>query len=571
MTVTRHVTNAEIAEMLNEMADLLEIEGANPFRVRAYRQASITVAGLPQRLEDMVEQGQDLSKLPGIGESIAAKIQEIVHTGELAQLTELRSRIPPQLTELLKVQSLGPKRAGMLYKELGITSLEELKRAAQEHRIRQVKGFGPKTEQTILEDVEQAQQLQRRYLWFEAGQIILPLIEYLRADKQIERVEIAGSYRRGLETVGDVDILAIARPEAAVSERFVQYPGVKEVLAKGDTRSTIVLASGMQVDLRVMPAECYGAALVYFTGSKAHNIALRQLALANGLKVSEYGVYRGNERIAGATEEQVYGSLGMDYIVPELREDRGEIEAALNHQLPHLVTLEDIKGDLQSHSQASDGVNTIEEIALAARALGYEYVTITDHSHRLRIAHGLDLDRLRQQMDEIDQLNVRLGGITILKGAEVDILEDGSLDLPDDVLQDLDIVICSVHSRFNLTRDQQTERIIRAMDNPNFDILAHPTGRRLGERPPYEVDVERLILAALERGCYMEVNSQPDRLDLDDTHAKLAKSLGLKLAIWCLLPSILPALMKPLTALLMPSLRNSISRFVCNYLLPSRE
>ncbi|NLG51177.1 MAG: DNA polymerase/3'-5' exonuclease PolX [Chloroflexi bacterium] len=528
------VTNADIADMLNEMANLLEIDGANPFRVRAYRQAALTIATMPRPLADMVEQGENLTDLPGIGESIAAKIEEIVRTGKLDQLEEERSHIPPQLTELLRVPSLGPKRASVLYKELGITSLEQLKQAAQEQRIRQVKGFGPKLEQTILKDIEQAQQYQRRYLWAEAAQIARPLVEYLRANDRVKRVDVAGSYRRGLETVGDLDILAIGTtdtPDPAIGEYFVRYPSVKEVISRGDTRSTAVLASGMQVDLRVMPAESYGAAMIYFTGSKTHNIHLRQIALDKGLKLSEYGLFRGEERVAGATEQEVYRTLGLDYITPELREDRGEIEAAAQGQLPHLVTLEDIRGDLQAHSKASDGVNTIEEIALAARALGYAYVTITDHSRRLRVARGLDPRQVREQMNEIDRLNARLENITILKGAEVDILKDGSLDLPDDLLGDLDIVVCSVHSSFNLSKEQQTERIIRAMDNPHFNILAHPTGRRLGERQPYEVDMERLMLAALERGCYMEINSQPDRLDLNDKHAHMAKTLGLKLAI----------------------------------------
>lgn len=529
------VVNAAVAAMLNEMADLLEIDGANPFRVRAYRQAAATVISLPRPLADMVEQGEDLTELPGIGDAMAAKIQEIVHTGKLDQLEEVRSRIPPQLVDLLRVPSLGPKRAGALYRELGITSLEQLRQAAQEQRIRQVKGFGPKLEQTILEDVEQAQQYQRRYLWFEAGQMVMPVVEYLRAYERVERVDVAGSYRRGLETVGDVDILAIGgladMPDPAITEYFVHYPGIKEVVSQGDTRSTIVLASGMQVDLRVMPTESYGAALIYLTGSKTHNIHLRQIALDKGLKLSEYGVYRGEERVAGTTEPKVYRTLGLDYIVPELREDRGEIQAAAQGRLPHLITLKDMRGDLQSHSQASDGMNTIEEIALAARALGYDYVAITDHSHHLRVAHGLDPQQMREQMAEIDRLNGKLQDITILKGTEVDILKDGSLDQPDDVLKELDIVVCSIHSSFSLDKDQQTERVIRAMDNPYFNILAHPTGRRLGERQPYEIDMERLMLAALERGCYMEINSQPDRLDLNDTHAHLAKNLGLKVAI----------------------------------------
>jgi DNA polymerase (family 10) len=525
------VHNAEIAEIFNQIADLLEIEGANQFRVRAYRNAARTIGGLPRSVADMIEEGRDLTELPGIGEDLAGKIGEIVETGSLAQLEEIKRRTPPELADLLKISGLGPKRVQALREGLGIVSREDLEQAARQGKIQQLDGFGEKIEQGILKDIERAKGEEERTLLMVAEQIVEPLVDYLREGGRVENVIVAGSYRRRKETVGDLDILATSEEGAKAIERFVEYEDVEEVVSEGETRSTVVLRSGMQVDLRVVPRESYGAALLYFTGSKSHNIALRNMALEQDLKINEYGVFQGEDQIAGETEEEIYGIFDLPYIPPELRENRGELEAASKGQLPQMITLEDLQGDLQSHTKASDGNASLKEMAQAARDRGYEYLAITDHSKYVAVTQGLDAEGLAQQIEEIDRLNERLDGIVLLKGVEVDILEDGSLDLPDDILKELDLTICSIHSKFDLSREKQTERIIRAMDNPYFNILAHPTGRLIGERAPYDVDVERVMEAAQERGCFLEVNAQPDRLDINDVYCKMAKEMGLKVAI----------------------------------------
>ncbi|MGI5915319.1 MAG: DNA polymerase/3'-5' exonuclease PolX [Anaerolineae bacterium] len=527
------LSNAEIARMLNEIADLLEIEGANPYRVRAYRNAAFGLEGLRQSVADLVERGEDLTELPGIGEALAEKLTEVVRTGRIHQLDELRQRIPAQLIDLYRVPGLGPKRVQTLYQKLGITSLPELEQAARAGKVRELPGMGEKIEQDIIRQIEQIGPGSERIRRIVAEQIAEPLAAYLREGEGIEDVAIAGSYRRGVETVGDLDILVISEEGRRAAERLVAYEFVGEVVSQGDTRSTVKLRSGVQVDMRVVPRRSYGAALSYFTGSKAHGLALRQMAIRHGLKLNEYGIFRGDEQIAGETEEELYATLGLPYIVPELREDRGEIEAAREGRLPHLVTVEDLRGDLQSHTTASDGRSSLEEMVQAARARGYRYLAVTDHSKYIAVTNGLDADRLARQIDEIDRLNEELepSGFRLLKSCEVDIRDDGTLALPNDILSRLDLTVCSVHSRFGLSAEEQTERIIRAMDNPYFNILAHPTGRRIGERRPYDIDMERLMTAALERGCYMEINAQPERLDLHDVHCKMAKEMGLKLAI----------------------------------------
>jgi DNA polymerase (family 10) len=525
------VHNAEIAGIFNQIADLLEIEGANQFRVRAYRNAARTIGGLPRSVADLIEEGQDLTELPGIGEDLAGKIEEIVETGSLAQLEEIKRRTPPELADLLKISGLGPKRVQALREELGIVSREDLEQAARQGKVQQLDGFGEKIEQGILKDIERAKGEEERTLLMVAEQIVEPLVDYLREGGRVENVIVAGSYRRRKETVGDLDILATSEKGAKAIERFVEYEDVEEVISEGETRSTVLLRSGMQVDLRVVPRDSYGAALLYFTGSKSHNIALRNMALEQDLKINEYGVFEGEDQIAGETEEEIYGIFDLPYIPPELRENRGELEAALEGQLPRMITLEDLRGDLQSHTKASDGKASLKEMAQAAQDRGYEYFAITDHSKYVAVTQGLDAEGLAQQVEEIDRLNGQLDGIVLLKGVEVDILEDGSLDLPDDILKELDLTICSIHSKFDLSREKQTERIIRAMDNPYFNILAHPTGRLIGERAPYDVDMERVMEAAQERGCFLEVNAQPDRLDINDVHCKMAKEMGLKIAI----------------------------------------
>jgi len=524
------VTNAEIAKIFNEYADLLEIKGENPFKVRAYRNAARTVENIGKPLEELVKSGYDLTKLPGIGADLSLYIKEIVKTGRFSKLEQLKEEIPPSLVEMLAIEGLGPKRIKVLYEKLNIQSMDDLRRAAESGEILKLPGFGPTLVQKILKGVKLAKKAGHRFKWSEAKEYVDDLLAYLR-QIELTHLEVAGSFRRKKETVGDLDILATAEDFSEVIRHFVKYPKIKEVVSAGSTRSTVILNNDLQVDLRSVEDESYGSALHYFTGSKQHNIAVRKLAIELGLKVNEYGVFRGEERIAGRTEEEVYKAVGLCYIEPELRENRGEIEACREGRLPKLVELEDIRGDLHMHTTYSDGKHTIEDMAKAAREMGYEYIAITDHSKRLTVAKGLDEKRILQQLEEIERVDERIEGITILKGMEVDILEDGSLDMSDEVLARLDVVLVAVHYKFNLSKDKQTERILRAFDNPYVNILAHPTGRMINMRQPIEVDMERILQRAREYNIHMEINAQPDRLDLNDIHAKLAKEMGVKMAI----------------------------------------
>jgi DNA polymerase (family 10) len=525
------VHNSDVSAILNKLADLLEIDGANAFRVRAYREAARTIDGLPRNLTEMVAEDEDLGRLPGIGASMAEKVQEIVQTGRLKQLDKLEKKLPGQLSELLTLPGLGPKRVEALHRELGIEDRQGLAAAARDGKIRDLEGLGAKTERKILDELQKRRDGEKRLRLTEVEEVAEALVEYLRGVDGVKQAVIAGSYRRRKETVGDLDVLVTCRRGSPVMERFVDYDDVAEVVSQGKTRSTVRLRSDLQVDVRVVAEVSYGAALHYFTGSKAHNIAVRKIGVSKKLKINEYGVFRGDDRVAGRTEEEVYEQVGLPYIEPEMREDRGEIDAAKQDKLPSPITRDDIRGDLHCHTKASDGKYTLQEMAQAAKEQGYEYLAITEHSKRLTVARGLDEKRLRRQIREIDKLNEELDGVRLLKGIEVDILEDGSLDLDDEVLGELDLVVCSIHSKFGLPADKQTERVVRAMDNPHFSILAHPTGRMIGQRGPHELDIERAMEAALERGCFLELNAQPDRLDLNDTHCKLAKKMGLKLAI----------------------------------------
>jgi DNA polymerase (family 10) len=525
------IHNRDVADIFNRLADLLEIEAANAFRIRAYRIAAQTVRDLPRSVCDMVEDREDFSKLPGIGKDLAGKIEEIVATGGLTALKEHEATTPPELAEMMKLPGLGPKRVRALHEELAINSLSDLRRSAQQHLIRQLPGFGAKTETKILQELDRHAQLASRYRRTDMEEIAFDYVDYLHAVPGAKQVTVAGSYRRCKETIGDLDILVCCGKGSPVMDRFVAYDEVEEVILHGKTKSTVRLRSGLQVDVRVVPAESYGAALHYFTGSKSHNIAIRKMGMRRILKINEYGVFMGKERIAGRTESEVYKQVGLPYIEPELRENRGEIEAARTGQLPRLITANDIRGNLHTHTDASDGKVSLKEMAAAAKKLGYQYLAITDHSKHLSVANGLDAKRLRRQIRKIDRLNEQLKGIRLLKGIEVDILQDGSLDLGDDVLSELDLVVCAVHSQFNLSREDQTERILRAMDNPHFNILAHPTGRLIGRRAGYDIDMDRLMDCAVERGCFMEINAQPARLDLDDVHCRMAKNKGLRLAI----------------------------------------
>ena len=524
--------NSEIAERFQEMASLLEIKGDNPFKVRAYQKAAQNIESLTEELSEIEKRG-DLERIPGIGKDLAQKISEMIHSERLGALEDLKKEVPDALLELVAIPGLGPKKAKLLYDKTGIKAMAELEEAARENRLRDLPGFGQKTEQNILAGIELIRRGRERMLLGRALALAQSMIGRLRLMPEIDQISEAGSLRRRKETVRDIDILITSRDPGKVMDAFVTLPEVKEVLARGTTKASVLTREEMQVDLRVVEPDTYGAALAYFTGSKAHNIRLREMANRQGLKVSEYGVFREQDeaRVAGRTEKEVYRALGLPYIPPELREDRGEIEAAIGNRLPHLVDLGDIRGDFHCHSRWSDGGHPIREVAEAARRRGYAYIAITDHSQSLGVARGLSPELVERQLQEIAALNGQMKGFTILSGSEVDILKDGSLDLPDEILARLQVVVASVHSAFKQTRETMTARVIRAMRNPYVTILGHPTGRLLGEREAYEIDLEQVIRAASDTGTFLEINSFPQRLDLDDIHCKRAKELGATVAV----------------------------------------
>jgi DNA polymerase (family 10) len=531
--------NPEIAHTLEEVADILEIQSANPFRIRAYRNAVRTVETLTVPLRRWVEERRALTDLPGIGKEMANHIQEMVETGTLGFRDELLAAVPRSLIELMRLPGLGPKKAKRIWDELQIGSVDEVEAAAKEGRIAALPGFGAKSQEKILAGIADYRQHGSRFLLPEAERAVEPLLAYLREIPEVERLEVAGSYRRRKETIGDIDLLAIASRPVPVMERFRGYAQVDKILMAGDTRSTIVLGSGLQVDLRVVPADCYGAALVYFTGSKEHNVKLRRRAVERKLRISEYGVFQLHEEnaetqgswLAGREEADVYAAVGLAWIPPELREDRGEIEAAAAGRLPHLIRVEDLRGDLHMHSTWSDGRNSIEEMVEACVARDYEYMAISDHSKSLAMTGGLDAYRLREQWKEIDEVRARHPEIRLLRAMEVDILGDGSLDLEDEMLAGLDLVLVSLHSRLDLPAAQQTERVLRALEHPQVNIFCHPTARLINRRKPAEFDVETVLRRAAELGVAVELNSSPSRLDLKDTHLVLAKELGCKVVI----------------------------------------
>jgi len=542
------MTNLDIARVLAQLGDLLELQGANPFRIRAYRNAVRTVESETKPLARSVEEGRDLTELPGIGKEMASHIVELVETGKLGVLEEMFETVPRTLLELMRLPGVGPKKAKKLWDELGVETVDALEEAAKAGRVAALDGFGAKSQEKILVSIAEYRQHRERVPLGEADEQVAPLVDYLSALDEVDRLEVAGSYRRRKETVGDIDLLAVATEPGPVMERFLAYPRVERVEMSGDTRGSVVLDSGLEVDLRILPPESYGAAMVYFTGSKEHNIRLRQRAVQQGLRVSEYGVFEVGEdegeedtgaerdvlagkRVAGATEEEVYRALGLDWVPPELREDRGEVAAAAEGKLPRLIELSDLKGDLQMHSTWSDGKNTIEEMLEACAARGYEYFALTDHSQSLAMTGGLDEARLREQWKEIDEVAARHPEIRFLKSQEVDILADGSLDIDDLALAGLDIVLVSVHSRFELPEDEQTERILKAVSHPLVNILAHPTGRLIGRRKPYPFDVDRVLRACKDHNVAVELNAHPSRLDLKDTHLMRAKELGIPVVI----------------------------------------
>jgi DNA polymerase (family 10) len=530
--------NQEIAALFDEIADILELRGENVFRVNAYRRGARTVEGLARPIEDVAAEGA-LADLPGIGKDLASKIDGLIEKGSMSYLEELRADTPAILLDMLRIPGVGPKTAVRLHKELGVSSLDELRQAALDHRIRNLPKMKAKTEENILKGLEFLSRAGGRTPIGVALPLARGIIAELEKLPEVKRIEAAGSLRRFRETVGDVDILCASSAPDTVIARFTSLDEVERVLAKGSTKGSVVTRDGIQVDLRVVEEASFGSALNYFTGSKEHNIRLREIAIKRGMKLSEYGVFKASRakggakeiRVAGKTEEQVYRALGLPYIPPEIREDAGEIEAARAGKLPALVELSDIRGDLHCHSDYSDGAATLEEIAAAAKKRGYAYVLVTDHSQGLHVAHGLPPSRLLRQMDEIDRLNAALKGFRLLKGSEVDILPDGALDMRGDLLERLDLVYVAIHSNFKMKRDAMTRRVVAALEHPRAHILAHPTGRLIGVRDAYEIDMAEVMAAAARTGTAIEINAHPARLDLDAGNCRLAAEAGVRIAI----------------------------------------
>ena len=537
--------NIEVADILEELGDLLEIQGSNSFRIRAYRNAVRTVRGLTRPLAAMVEAEEDLTALPAIGKDMSAHIVELIQTGALARLAEVSAEVPRSLVQLVKLDGVGPKKTKKVWESLGVTTVDELEAAVKAGRVESLEGFGATSVQKILTSIEDFRRYSGRFLISQVDELIEPLLEHMRDAPGAERIEVAGSYRRRKETIGDVDLLVQAElPAPAVMEHFTAFGSVQRVVAAGDTRGSVVLRSGLEVDLRVIPERSFGAALHYFTGSKEHNIAIRQVAQRQGLRVNEWGVFRlpegvdpeevgkeDGERVAGESEPSVFEALGLGWVPPVLRENRGEVESAREGSLPDLVTLEDIQGDLHMHSTWSDGKASIEEMARACKARGYRYLAMSDHSPALAMVGGITPERAVDQWEEIARVQEGLDGITIFKSLEVDILRDGSLDMTDEVLENLDLVVVSVHSLMDMDRVRMTDRVIAAIQHPQVDILAHPTGRLLARREPFQIEIEEVLQAARDLDVAVEINASPHRLDLNDVHAHRAKELGVKVGI----------------------------------------
>jgi DNA polymerase (family 10) len=533
------VDNKTIATVFNETADLMEISGDDSFRIRSYRRAAETLEGFPEQVSNLADDPKKLLEIPGIGKGMVANIQELAQTGKLQLHQDLLQKYHPSMLELFKIQGLGPKTIALIWSAFQVSDLDGVEKLAKEGKLRTLPRMSEKSEQKIVKAIEDYRRISGRFLIDEADRTAARLAEYLKHVKGIDAITPAGSLRRGRETVGDLDVLITGpccvddKQRAALVEEIAHFPGIDQILAKGDNKISFKLHTGLQVDVRTLSPDSYGAGLQYFTGSKNHSVALRQRALKMGFTLNEYGLYRlkDNKWVAGKTEQELYHNLRLDWIPPELRENTGEIEAAEKHELPDLITLQDIRGEVHMHTVATDGKNTIEEMAEVAKLRGYQYIAITDHSKNLAMANGLDDKRAVQHIERIKAANDRIEGITIMTGIEVDILSDGSLDLSDSVLEQMDVVVASVHSAFSQEREQMTERLLSAISNKNVAILGHPTGRLQLRREAYDFDFEALLKTAAEKQVAMELNAYPDRLDLNDVHLRLARDRGVKIVI----------------------------------------
>jgi len=525
--------NQEFSKIFFEVAELLELKGDNPFRVRAYQKAAQNIESLSENIENVFKKGgpEALEKVPGIGKGIALHIEEIIKTGNLKSREDLLKKFPKSLLEMMSVPGIGPKTAMLAFKKLKIDSIEKLERAAKDGTLEKLPGIRAKKIANILAGVELKKKAIGRFSIGTALPYAEAVIEKLKKLKDVDRILPCGSLRRAKETIGDIDILVTSNKPKTIMDTFTELPQVERVLAKGGTKSSVLLKNGMQADVRVVEPESFGAAVYYFTGSKQHNIQIRELGIKKGLKINEYGVFKGDKRIGGSEEKDVFKAVGLPFIPPEIREARGEIEAAKAGKLPELIELSDIIGDLHMHSKATDGANTIEEMAAVAKKLGYRYIAITDHSKSTRVAGGLTEKEALAHMKRIDDANKKISGIEVIRGIEVDIMRDGTLDFPDSLLKEIDIVFASVHSNFKMEKSEMTKRIIKAMKNRYVHVLSHPTGRLIGEREAYKVDLDEVLNAAKDTGTFIELNAYPSRLDLDDIHCRKAKELGILIAI----------------------------------------
>jgi DNA polymerase (family 10) len=523
--------NQQFADIFHEMAVLLDLGGENPFRIRAYDRAALNIENMAEDISTIFEKGgiKGLEELPGIGKGIAEHVSELINTGKLKAHDDLLKKFPKTLIEMMRIPGIGPKTAKLFFNELKIDSIDKLEKAAKDGSLLSVPGVRGKRIENILAGIALKKRNVGRFSIGTALPIAEHIVSQLKKLREAGNILPCGSLRRAKETIGDIDILVTSKAPGKIMDSFVKLPQVERTIARGETKTSVILTNGMQADLRVVEPAAYGSAIHYFTGSKEHNIRIRELAIIKGLKVSEYGVFRGKTRIAGKTEEEVFKALGLPFIPPELREDRGEFEAAAKRKLPDLIELSDIKGDLHAHTRATDGANTIEEMALAAKARGYEYLAITDHSLSTRVAGGLNKEELVRHIKNIEKVSVP--GIRLLKGTEVDILPDGTLDYPDEILKELDIVFASVHSNFKMQKKEMTRRIIKAMKNKYVRVISHPTGRLIGEREAYALDLDEALKAAADTGTCLELNANPRRLDLDDIHCRKAKELGILIAI----------------------------------------